>query len=111
VAQQQRGEFLEARDAQPRVALAEAAALGAGELRQLLRAPLVDRAGDAAHALQRAVVEQQRDEVGAELHVDLDPGGAGRERFLQREQRVLGAGGRVAAVGDECRSGHLRVAA
>ena len=94
-------ETLERGDAFSDEALAELAALGAGDVRELGPIALVDRSAQAAHALELAVVEQDGHAVARDLHVDLDRARASSQRFADGEQRVLRTARGPAAVRDQ----------
>ena len=73
------------------------------EPRQLAPRQRVGAAAAARRALERRVVQQERDVVGGELHVELDHPVAVRVADAHRGQRVLGRELAGAAVRDEAR--------
>ena len=81
------------------------------EPRQLAPRQRIGAAAAAGRALERRVVQQERDVVGGELHVELDHRVAVRVADAHRRQRVLGRELAGAAVRAQARIGPVRAAA
>ena len=83
-------------------------AIACVDVRQIISREIADRAGVIGRAIERLVVDHDRDAIGRQLHVELQAVSAEGETVVECHHRVLRSKPRTATVGKDQGAGRLK---